>query len=55
MNENSPRTEETLPSRECTYCPKEACLEFTLVDYWGDPVSSPTQFTNELKTGQSYT
>ena len=35
---------ETPPSALCTDCPKETCLEFTVVDYWGNPVTAPTRF-----------
>lgn len=35
---------ETPPSTLCTDCPKETCLEFTVVDYWGEPVTSPSRF-----------
>lgn len=35
---------ETPPSALCTDCPRETCLEFTVVDYWGNPVTAPTRF-----------
>lgn len=51
-NARSPRSvsaAETPPSNLCTECSPESCLEFTVVDYWGDPVSSPTKFEMDGK------
>ena len=35
------------PSTDRADCPKEACLEFVVVDHWGEDISPPTEYELE--------